>query len=70
MKNPIKMSINALNIGTPLIINIAPITIFKIRLMAPIAIAKFVGVIESSCVRLSSCDNFTSIPLSLLARTL
>ena len=72
--NPItklsNMSTSALNIGTPLIINIIPKIIFKIRQIAPIAIAKFKGVIDSSCVNLSSVVSLTSIPLSLSAKIL
>lgn len=66
----INMSTSALNIGTPLITNIIPKIIFKIRQIAPIAIAKLKGVIDSSWVNLSSVVSLTSIPLSLDAKIL
>ena len=43
---------------------------FKIRLIAPIAIAKFNGVIESSYVKLFFSLSFTSISRLLLAKML
>ena len=64
----INMSTSALNTGTPLITNIIPKIIFKIRQIAPIAIAKLKGVIDSSWVNLSSVVSLTSIPLSLDAK--
>ena len=66
----INMLVNALNIGTPLSTIMIPTTIFKIRQIAPMAIAKLKGVIDSSWVNLSSVVSLTSIPLSLDAKIL